>query len=35
MSIEVLIKEELAFTIDKQFQCTISYYTIPLVETCK
>ena len=28
------LKEELALATDKQFQCTISYYIIPL-ETCK
>ena len=33
MYIEVF-KEELAWDIDKQFQFTTSYYTIPL-ETCK
>ena len=33
MCIEVL-KEELAWVIEKRFQFTISYYTIPL-ETCK
>ena len=29
-----VFKEELAWAMDKQFQFTISYYTIPL-ENCK
>ena len=32
--VQKFLKEKLAWVIDKQFQFTISYYTMPL-ETCK